>query len=51
MVSSYIDIPYYMHISYETILLQRFQKWDIINLEDYKDPISNKYKKWMVSFL
>ncbi len=35
-----------MHISYETILLQPFfKKWDIINLEGYKDTISNKYKK------
>ncbi len=25
MVSSYMDVPYYMHTSYETILLQRFQ--------------------------
>ncbi len=25
IVSSYMDVPYYMHTSYETILLQRFQ--------------------------
>ncbi len=39
-----------MHTSFETVLLQRF--WDIghyYTLESYKDPISNKYKKWMVS--
>ncbi len=39
-----------MHTSYETTLLQRF--WDMghyYNLESYKYPISNKYKKWMVS--
>ncbi len=39
-----------MHTSYETILLQRF--WDMghyYDLEGYKDTISNKYKKWMVS--
>ncbi len=39
-----------MHTSYETTLLQRF--WDMghyYNLESYKDPISNKYKKLMVS--
>ncbi len=38
-----------MHSSYEIILLQHFQDMDIINLEGYKDTISNKYKKWMVS--
>ncbi len=39
-----------MHTSYETILLQHF--WDMghyYTLESYKDPIYNKYKKWMVS--
>ncbi len=30
MVSSLWDTPYYKHTSYETILLQRFKKWDII---------------------
>ncbi len=37
------DIPYYMHTSYKTILLQRFRdigQYD--NLESYKDLISNK---------
>ncbi len=38
-----------MHTSYETILLQHFEIWDIIHLEGLKDTISNKYKKWMVS--
>ncbi len=38
-----------MHTSYETILLQRFEIWDIIRFRGYKDTISNKYKKWMVS--
>ncbi len=39
-----------MHTSYETILLQRFQDMGhYYNLESYNDPISNKYKKWMVS--
>ncbi len=39
-----------MHTSYETILLQRFQDMGHYSiLEDYKDTISNKYKKWMVS--
>ncbi len=50
MVSSYTGHPYYMHTSYETILLQHF--WDMghyYTLESYKDPIYNKYKKWMVS--
>ncbi len=32
--------PYYCSV---------FKKWDIINIEDYKDTISNKYKKLMVS--
>ncbi len=39
-----------MHTSYETILLQYF--WDMghwYTLEGYKDLISNKYMKWMVS--
>ncbi len=39
-----------MHTSYETILVQHFQEMGHYHiLEGYKDPISNKYKKWMVS--
>ncbi len=39
-----------MHTSYETILLQRFQDMGhYYTLESYKDTISNKYKKLMVS--
>ncbi len=39
-----------MHTSYENILLQRFQDMGHYDtLESYKDTISNKYKKWMVS--
>ncbi len=39
-----------MHTSYETILLQRFQDMGhYFDLEGYKDTISNKYKKLMVS--
>ncbi len=34
-----------MHTSYETILLQHFEIWDINILESYKDLISNKYTK------
>ncbi len=45
MVSSYTDIPYYMHSSYETILLQRFEIWDFIDLEGYKHPVSNSTRK------
>ncbi len=32
--------PYYCSV---------FEKWDIIQFEGYKDLISNKYTKWMVS--
>ncbi len=42
-------VPYYMHTSYETILLQHFRYGTLFDLEVYKDTISNKYKKWMVS--
>ncbi len=39
-----------MHTSYETILLQHFLDMrHYYTLESYKDPIYNKYKKWMVS--
>ncbi len=39
-----------MHTSYETILLQRFSRYGtLLDLEGYKDTISNKNKKWMVS--
>ncbi len=39
-----------MHTSYETILLQHFLRYGtLLRFEDYKDPIFNKYKKWMVS--
>ncbi len=39
-----------MHTSYETILLQQFSDMGhYYDLESYKDTISNKYKKWMVS--
>ncbi len=50
MVSSYIGHPIlHAHLIWNH-LQQRF--WDMghyYNLESYKDPISNKYKKWMVS--
>ncbi len=40
----YGTFPYYMHSSYETILLQAFLRYGtLIHFEDYKDTISNKY--------
>ncbi len=33
------DVPYYMHTSYETILLQHFQDGTLLHFEDYIDPI------------
>ncbi len=39
-----------MHTSYETILAAAFLRYGtLFDLEGYKDNISNKYKKWMVS--
>ncbi len=42
---SYMDIPYYMHTSYETHFTAAFQDMGtLIHFrEAYKDPISNKY--------
>ncbi len=44
------DVPYYMHTSYENHFTAAFSRYGtLFDLEDYKDTISNKYKKWIVS--
>ncbi len=49
MVSSYKDIPYYITPHMKPFYCSVFEIWDINTFWDYKDTISNKYKKWMVS--
>ncbi len=39
----------YAHLIWNHITAAFSINETLLNLEDYKDPISNKYKKWMVS--
>ncbi len=50
MVSSYIGRPIlYAHLIWNHFTAAFSRYGTLFDLEGYKDPISNKYKKWMVS--
>ncbi len=50
MVSSYMGRPIlYAHLIWNHFTAAFLRYETLIHLEGYKDPISNKYKKWMVS--
>ncbi len=50
MVSSYIGHPIlYAHLIWNHITAAFSINGTLLNLEGYKDTISNKYKKWMDS--
>ncbi len=50
MVSSYAGHPIlYAHLIWNHITAAFLRYGTLINLEGYKDLISNKYKKWMVN--
>ncbi len=50
MVSSYTGHPIlYAHLIWNHFTAAFLRKETLLNIEDYKDTIYNKYKKWMVS--
>ncbi len=50
MVSSYTGHPIlHVHLIWNHITAAFLRYGTLIHFEDYKDPISNKYTKWMVS--
>ncbi len=50
MVSSYMGCPIlYAHLIWNHFTAAFLRYGTLFDLEGYKDTISNKYKKWMVS--
>ncbi len=50
MVSSYMGRPIlYAHLIWNHFTSAFLRYGTLFDLEDYKDTISNKYKKWIVS--
>ncbi len=50
MVSSYMWRPILYALLIWNYITSAFSiNWTLLNIEDYKDTIFNKYKKWMVS--
>ncbi len=50
MVSSYMERPIlYAHLIWNHFTAAFLRYGTLIHFEEYKDPIFNKYKKWIIS--